>query len=106
MQSNAQLTSLRGSLSAPRIHRAFQNATEPVKAAESARIDMHRNNLAAEHKIMQRIKRTVRDSSFVYCYLACGHMITTMAKDDLKGSPASVECWACEETIKQGFPSK
>ena len=57
-------------------------------------------------KIMQPIVRTVRDFSFVHCYLACGHMITTTAKDDRKGSPASVECWACEETIKQGLPSK
>jgi hypothetical protein len=103
MQSNAQLTSLRGSLSAPRIHRAFQNATGPH---ESARIDTHRNNLAVEQKIMQPIVRTVRDLSFVHCYLACGHMITTMAKDDLKESPPSIECWACEETIKQGAPSK
>lgn len=103
MQSDAQLISRRGSSSATRIHRAFQNATG---SHELARIETHRNNLAAEHKIMQQIVRTVRDSSFVHCYLACGHMITTMAKDDLKGSPASVECWACEETTKQGFPSK
>jgi len=87
MQSDAQLTSLHGSLSAPRIGRAFQNATG---SHESARIETHRNNLAVEHKIMQQIVRTVRDPSFVHCYLACGHMITTMAKDDLKGSPASV----------------
>ena len=76
MQSNAQLTSLRGSLSAPSIHRAFQNATG---SHESARIETHRNNLAKEHKITQRIERTVRDSSFVHCYLACGHMITRNA---------------------------
>src|ERR1035437_9089369 len=56
-------------------------------------------------KIMQPIVRTVRDFSFVHCYLACGHMIT-MAKDDLKESPPSIECWACEDTIKQGHPSK
>ena len=103
MQSNAQLTSLRGSLSAPSIHRAFQNATG---SHESARIETHRNNLAAERKIMQRIERTVREVSFVHRYLACGHMITTMATDDLKELPSSIECWACEETIKQGFPSE
>ena len=56
-------------------------------------------------KIMQPIVRTVRDFSFVHCYLACGHMITTMAKDDLKGSPPSIGCWACEEA-KEGVPSK
>jgi hypothetical protein len=83
-----------------------QDTVEPTKAAETARIDTHRNNLAAEQKIMQPIVRTVRDFSFVHCYLACGHMITTMAKDDLKGSPPSIECWACQETIKQGLPSK
>ena len=103
MQSNVQLTSLRGSLSARSIHRAFQNA---AGSHESARIDTHRNNLAAKHKVTQRIERTVQDSSFVHCYLACGHMITTMANDDLKGSPTSIECWACQETIKQGLPSK
>ena len=103
MRSNARLASLRGSLSAPSVHRAFQNVTEPH---ESSRIDMHRNNLAAGQKIMRPIVRTVRDLSFVHCYLACGHMITTMARDDLKGSPPSIECWACEETVKQAFPSK
>jgi hypothetical protein len=103
MQSKAQLVSLRGSLSAPRIHRAFQNATG---SHESGRIETHRNNLAGERKIMEQIVRTMRDSSFVHCYLACGHMITTMANDDLKGSPPSIECWACEETIKQGVLSK
>jgi hypothetical protein len=63
------------------------------------------SNLAAEYKITQRIERTVRDLGFVHCYLACGHMITTMAKDDLKGSPPSIECWACEEA-KDGVQSK
>jgi|NGEPerStandDraft_6_1074524.scaffolds.fasta_scaffold330393_1 hypothetical protein len=63
------------------------------------------NNLAAEKKIKRRIVSTVRDGVFVHCYLACGHMIT-MAKDDLKGSPPSIECWACEETTKNGVPSE
>jgi hypothetical protein len=60
---------------------------------------------------MQPIVRTVRVSSFfVHCYLACGHMVT-MPQEDLKessptSSPASVECWACEEEAKNSLPPK
>jgi hypothetical protein len=67
--------------------------------------------MAAEQKNMQPIVRTVRVSSFfVHCYLACGHMVT-MPQEYLKessptSSPASIECWACEEESKNGLSSK
>jgi hypothetical protein len=57
--------------------------------------------MAEEPKIMQRVVRTLRESVWVHCYLACGHMIT-VHPEDLKesSSPSMVECWACEEESK------
>jgi hypothetical protein len=84
----------------------YEREEKAAKRSDAVpRLETHRNNLAAEQKIMQRIVSTVRDGVFVHCYLACGHMIT-VAEDDLKELlPRSIECWACEETKKQ-FPSE
>ena len=74
------------------------------KSASHKKIETHQKNLAAEQEFMQPVIRTVRESSFVHCYLACGHMIT-MHKEDLdESSPSSIKCWACEEESKKGFP--
>ena len=76
----------------------------PKKSASDKKIETYQKKLTAEQKIMQPVLRTVRENSFVHCYLACGHMIT-MHKEDLKeSSSSSIECWACEEESKGGFP--
>ena len=74
------------------------------KTASDKKIETHQRNLAAKQEILQPIIRTVRESSFVHCYLACGHVIT-MHKEDLKeSSPSSIECWACAEESKKRLP--
>ncbi len=75
----------------------------PSKKRESEK----KNNLAAEQKIMQPVVRTVRESTWVRCYLACGHMIT-VRQEDLKepSSSSRIECWACEEERKEGLSPK
>jgi len=55
-------------------------------------------------QIMQKIVRTVQQSFFVHCYLACGHLITVHKIDLKEPFPASIECWACEE--ERGINSK
>jgi len=80
-----------------------------VPAKESAsnkKIEAHEKNLAAEQEIMQPVIRTVRETSFVHCYLACGHLITMHPRDLKESSSSSMQCWACEEESKRGFPSR
>ena len=63
--------------------------------------------MAAEQEIMRRVVCTVRESIWLHCYLACGHMITLRREDLEKSlSPSPIECWACEEEAKSGLPSK
>ncbi len=62
--------------------------------------------MAAEPKIMQRVVRTVRESIWLHCYLACGHMLTLHEDNPAEKSVSSIECWACEEESKKGLPPK
>ena len=60
--------------------------------------------MTTDHKIMQPVVRTVRDSPFVHFYLECGHLITMTEQDLKEGLPSSMECWACEgETKKKAY---
>jgi hypothetical protein len=63
-----------------------------------------KKNQPEDPKIMQRIVRTVQESIFVHCYLACGHLITVHKTDFKEPFPTSLECWACEE--EKDLPSK
>jgi hypothetical protein len=56
----------------------------PKKSKAGKTIDTHQNG-AAGPKFIQPVVRIVQESSFVHCYLACGHMLT-MQKDNLKES--------------------
>jgi hypothetical protein len=62
--------------------------------------------MAAEQKIMRRVVRTVRESIWLHCYLACGHMITLHQENPTEKPPSSIECWACEEESKKGLSPK
>ena len=73
----------------------------PKKSASDKKIESHQKNVAAEQEIMQPVIRTVRENSFVHCYLACGHMITVHREDLKESSPSSMECWACEEEHRE-----
>jgi hypothetical protein len=71
------------------------------KRKSDKKVEAHQNDTAAERKVMQSVVRTVQESSFVHCYLTCGHVIT-MHKEDVKESPRpSIECWACKEETKR-----
>jgi hypothetical protein len=52
-------------------------------------------------KSCSELYATLRESVWVHCYLACGHMIT-VHPEDLKesSSPSMIECWECEEESK------
>jgi len=68
---------------------------------------MPSNKRESEQKIMQPVVRTVRKSTWVHCYLACGHMITVHQEAlNEPSSPSSIECWACEEESKKGLSPK
>lgn len=98
---------LRGVLRAERGKGQHKGGVVPSEKSKSdKKIETQRNDLAAEQKIMQPVVRTERVSAFfVHYYLACGHMVT-MRKEDLKESSlSSIQCWACEEIRKKGFPS-
>jgi hypothetical protein len=72
-----------------------------TKRKSDKKVEAHQNDVAAGRKIMRSVVRTVQESSWVHCYLSCGHMIT-MHKEDLKeSSRSSIECWACEEETKR-----
>jgi len=62
--------------------------------------------MAAEQKIMRRVVRTVRESIWLHCYLACGHMITLHQENPTEKPPSSIECWACEEESKNCLSPK
>ncbi len=50
----------------------------------------------AEEKNMQPVVRVVRESTFVHCYLKCGHLITVHQDNPTEKPPSLIECWACE----------
>ncbi len=74
----------------------------PSKKPESDKKgETHQKKSAAGQETVQPITRTVREGSFVHCYLACGHMITLHREDLKEASPSSMGCWACEEEQRE-----
>ncbi|MGO9516218.1 MAG: hypothetical protein ACLPND_04160 [Candidatus Korobacteraceae bacterium] len=85
----------------PKWQRKGGAVTPKKSASDKKKIESHQKNVAAEQEIMQPVVRTVRENSFVHCYLACGHMITVHREGLKESSPSSMECWACEEEQRE-----
>ena len=53
--------------------------------------------MASGSKVVRKVVRVVRESTFLHFYLDCGHLITQQASDSPGNLPSECECWACAE---------